>query len=212
MSPPKRHKQQRHFPQPAGGVDHDWFLKKMAERKISQNALARVLKTQPASLSRTMKGLRKPQLSEAIALAEYLDVSFSDVVSKFGYALPRRRVQIVGKITPECRVSALTNRVNEYVDAPSETDEDCKALVFTTANSPMQSYDDGLVFWCPSSLVDAHAFGRLSIVGIDGHDLAVIGTVERASGGKIRVILLNGKVVEATKLLNASPVRWMRSA
>lgn len=65
-------------------TNRDFFNKRLVEMNMSQRALARIMDMDVASLNRTLNGLRKCGLDEAVALARHLELPLSTVAKNLG--------------------------------------------------------------------------------------------------------------------------------
>jgi transcriptional regulator with XRE-family HTH domain len=72
-------------------VNSKWFKDTLADRKISQRKLARLMAMDPGAANRMIHGDRKIQIDEAVKLASILSVPLNDVLMAAGIqALPSR--------------------------------------------------------------------------------------------------------------------------
>lgn len=65
-------------------TNRDFFNKRLVEMNMSQRALARIMDLDVASLNRTLNGLRKCGLDEAVSLARHLELPLSTVAKNLG--------------------------------------------------------------------------------------------------------------------------------
>ena len=65
-------------------TNRDFFNKRLVDLNMSQRALARIMGMDVASLNRTLNGLRKCGLDEAVALARHLDLPLSTIAKNLG--------------------------------------------------------------------------------------------------------------------------------
>lgn len=67
--------------------DDKWFKGRLAELGHTQRALARVLGLDPAAVSLMLRGKRKIEVKEAVALARLLDVPVDEILERVGVDL-----------------------------------------------------------------------------------------------------------------------------
>ena len=65
-------------------TNRDFFNKRLVDLNMSQRALARIMGMDVASLNRTLNGLRKCGLDEAVALARHLELPLATVAKNLG--------------------------------------------------------------------------------------------------------------------------------
>lgn len=64
--------------------DAEYFKRVLADRDMSQRALARLMELDVASLNRMFSGDRAVQAHEAIKIARFLNLDLMTVMQKFG--------------------------------------------------------------------------------------------------------------------------------
>lgn len=194
--------------------DAEWLVKRAKDLGMSQRQLAKAIGVDAGAFAKTTRGDRQVRPNELAGLARMLKVSIAEMFRRFRYPVPEYMVEIIGKITPDARVSSVFDRKGEMVPAPDGVDTDCKALVFVTGKSPLEAYDGMVVYFYPSNQVEQDAYGRLSVVEIEGEAMPVVGIIERGQVGKgLKVALFGGVgTIEAKKLLKAALIKWTKAS
>ena len=65
-------------------TNRDFFNRRLVKLNMSQRALARIMDMDVASLNRTLNGLRKCGLDEAVSLARHLELPLSTIGKNLG--------------------------------------------------------------------------------------------------------------------------------
>lgn len=68
-------------------VDTRWFQTRLADRKLSQRSLAKVLGLDPAAVSLMLRGKRKMTAEEAVEVSRVLGVDVEEVLRHAGISL-----------------------------------------------------------------------------------------------------------------------------
>lgn len=147
-----------------------WFTSAMAERRVSQRELARLMGVDPATIHRLLTGKRPMRLDEATDLARLLGKSVVDVLDNAGVPMrPTDTVPVAGFVDGigEAHLElGGTERVPALAGAPGNT----VALRAQTAGSPMQHLD-GWVYYVElplqPTIAEADVLGRYCLVELE---------------------------------------------
>jgi len=197
-------------------VNKEWFEQKLAERKQSMRGLATHMGLDVSAVSRTFSGARKMQLSEAQAIAQFLQAPVSEVLRQAGMAVdldgqPTRillaaTVDAGGKIERLKEAKPLPQSVIDRAQAAIRPEHgSILAAQIMALNGPLMVLDDAVVLFRATDGVEPAAIGALSICRtFDGEQ--ILAKIERArKTGEARVILTSGKVREF-RLHTATPI------
>lgn len=195
-----------------------WFKDVLAEKQITQRAVAHSLQLDPASVSLMLRGKRRLQLDEAAALAQLLGVPLDDVLYHAGIdptaGAAKGSVPIMGWIDNEGEVHMRRPDGPRRVQAPQGTPENTVALRYQTEDAT----DGAIAFYVPKEEgVDRDCVGRLCVVqiapaGKGPRYLRVVKPGYRRGTWTLTRVRDSGKPVESVELASASPVLWVRMA
>lgn len=158
----------------ASKVDTRWFNAALADRKLSQRQLARLMGCDPASVHRLATGKRPMRLDEASALANLLGKPVREILDHMG--LP---VKEAAGVVPVC---GWLDGVGEvHIEAEQDSDDiehvpgqeglppNAFALRAQTAGTPLHLFDGWLYYVAlpmPQG-VAAEALGRYCLVELE---------------------------------------------
>lgn len=89
-------------------IDNQWFRGRLADRRLSQRQLARLMNLDPSAVSLMLRGKRKASSTEVAEIARLLGVSADDVVVHLGSAptVPAGRAEPVALVARDVTTSA----------------------------------------------------------------------------------------------------------
>lgn len=172
------------FPEPIRmqSLNKQYFMKLMADRRMSMRGLAQKMGMLHSQLSLTFSGQRKLQLDEAAKLSQIFGVPFHQIAANAGVEVrptSGRRVSVIGFVGADGLVSMNQPGVIERTDAPDDLPDDTVAIQCRTADTPLSWMDGWVLFFRSQSGIDAGAItGRFCIAQIKGGPV-VIATAKR---------------------------------
>lgn len=186
----------------------------MADRRISQRQLAKLMGVDPASIHRLFTGKRPMRMDEATNLSRLLGVPVADVLSHAGLdvAASANEVPVVGYVDGAGEVH-LELDSEDRVPAPSDLPSNAAAVVARTDGSPLD-YMDGWVIYFPLPKEDGvppDIIGRYAIVQLES-GVKLLRYVRR--GYKKGTYNLQANVaprIDSVPLAWASPVLYIRT-
>lgn len=127
-------------------IETEWFRERLAAKKLTQRAVARLLGINPSGLSLMLKGSRTMKLQEAAHLARLLGVPTTEVLARAGVEQDGKAdtMQIAGwldnhgEIHFEAELGAI--------DRPHGLEPDAMAVQARTAGSDLDYMDGWLLF------------------------------------------------------------------
>ena len=149
-----------------------WFRDRLAERRLSQRGLAKLMGLDPGALSLTLRGLREMKMAECVEMARLLGVTADEVMKNAGIRVDHKHDKI--------RISGWIDGIGEYHPSPDEPLGEVphpgigypvhlKATLCRTAGSHIDHMDGWLLFHEDvSDGVPADAIGRLSLCKLRG--------------------------------------------
>jgi transcriptional regulator with XRE-family HTH domain len=171
--------------------DRDWFVAQLDRVNLSQREFARRIGVNASVINRALKGLRNFNLEEIAALARTFGTDTGEVIRRLGYEVPLPSVEIVGRVTGEAQVSAVTARRGQVVTVPSAS-ADSGALLFETGGSPLSWLDRGALVYRPGIRAPAcdACDGALCVIESERWLTPVVGTLRHNKTGRWSVTLL----------------------
>lgn len=147
-------------------IKTQWFRDRLADRKMSQRALAKQLGLDSSAVSLMFRGKREMKISEAIEIARLLGRTPDEVIEAAGADMQNsgQKVMIDGFMDASGEVH-LESGEREFVPHPGgDLPAEIRAARCQTAGSPLEHMDGWLLFGAPvqRSGVQAEAIGRLS--------------------------------------------------
>ena len=144
-----------------------WFKDKLAERKLSQRGLAKLLGVDAAAVSLMLRGLREMKIDEAKQIAVILGVSVEEVLAHVSMPItPKAQpVPIIGYINGNSRVEWGENLGS--VPRPTGTLPLNVAAIQIRASSGDLAFMDRWLLFVPYPVpegVSADCIDRMSIV------------------------------------------------
>lgn len=150
-------------------LDTDWFTDKLAERQMSQRALARLLGVDHASVYRLLRGKRQMRMDEAARIASLLGVDVSEVLAHTGVRVGPagdRTVGLMGWVDGDGEVH-LYDGERERIPAPPELPEDAMAVRVQAQGGAYQAIDGWVYFTTKPESPTQAILGRLAVVECD---------------------------------------------
>lgn len=194
-------------------IDTKWFQSRLAERDLSQRALAKLMGLDPAAVSLLLRGKRKITMAEAAQLAALLDVPPSDMLERFGITPPgASRVKLVGFVNGQSEVQFSPKGTHSLVDPPGLCPPETIAVQVRTAGTALERMDGQLWFIDHTKTNPAQHINSWCIVARkDGK--AMVCMIRRGyQRGTYNLTGLGGKVEENQEVAWSSPVIWAKFA
>jgi len=200
----------------SGQPNTSWFTAKLADKRLSQRQLARLMGIDASAVSLMLRGKRKMDVKEAGEVARLLGVHVDEVLRHAGVAVPNAqvmpgagRVPVTGWIDDEGVVHRGGVLGPTVVESPPMADSSQgAALRFQTGDVS----DGWLAFYRPSDGVSLEAVGRLCVVGTET-GLEALRVVRRGyESGTWSLTPYRGVArQESALLVSAAPVMWVRT-
>lgn len=159
----------------ANVIDNEWFASRLKDQNMSLRSLAKNLGMDPSAVSRTLSGQRKMQMEEARQIANFLRVPVSDVMSHAGVSIAPNgapnRIMLAAVITED----GLLDRLLAPKTLPHALIERAHAAISKAGNGriiaaqirasdgPLGLWDDAVVLFMPTEIVEPDAIGTLAI-------------------------------------------------
>ena len=141
----------------------DWFRQKLAERKLSQRKLAKLMGLDAAAVSLMLRDQRKMTNEEAHFIASTIGVPVTEVLRRAGIDVldDVRAVPISAAVDGKAVVTLFPAKTHDKVHGPA----DCPAGTFAVQVRAPSSIQDGwLLFVSPAQLEPSELLDRICLV------------------------------------------------
>lgn len=148
-----------------------WFRDRLADKRISQRKLAKMLEIDPAAVSLMVRGKRRMTTHEAHQISVILGAPLNEVMRQAGIDVVEdvRRSVIAAYVDEAGRVTSMPSGTHDTVLGPA----DCPVGTFAVQVRSHSSTKDGwLLFVTPAQLPAAENLDQLCLVALaDGKQL-----------------------------------------
>lgn len=188
-----------------------WFRAQLADKKMSQRGLAKLLKLDAAAVSLMLRGMRRMTPEEAHDIANILGLPITEVLRQAGIKVldDVRRVPISAAVDEDGVVSLFPARTHDEVVGPA----DCPAGTYgVQCRAPSLPQDGWLMYVSPAQgPADAHMDKLCVVATTKGEQLmAVVRRGYRNGTYNLLVWPNHGAVRTDQDLAWSSPVLWMK--
>lgn len=146
-------------------MDTKWFRDRLADRGMSQRALARHMGLDAAAVSLMLRGRREMKLTEAAEVARLLGVPAEDVIEAAGVRMSSggAEVPVVGWVDGQSEMHWEPTG-DKVLHPGGQLPPTISGVQCRTAGSPLAHMDGWMLFGCADAPkgVQADAIGRLS--------------------------------------------------
>lgn len=194
---------------PTFTVDQRWFKARMKEKSLSLRALAKLIETDPSSLSRVLRGRQPIGVARAIGVSKAFDVPLEIVLAKAGVTVPVTIIPIVGVADHGLNI---TRRPPNPSVPPMASFPDLPLNTVSVVCTDHESTMSGWTFcYVPATDVLASAIGRLSLVTlIDGSEMIRFVRPSLQMGRFDLIPVIPKKPFPAVEIAAATPVLHIR--
>lgn len=193
-------------------IDTQWFTDRLAERRMSQRQLAKLMGMDSAAVSLMLRGKRKMTVEEAAQIAVLLQSSTNDVLKAAGVPVQSQHmVPVVGFVMADGTAVMAPEGTHDMVEAPPHMPADCVAIQSRTAMTEREMYDGWLFFLSEHQLTPDRAVGTYALVAIKSAGLQMLHIKRGYKRGTYNLTDHLGKVRENQELAWASPVLWIKT-
>lgn len=194
-------------------IDTDWFTDRLAQRRLSQRQLAKLMGIDSAAVSLMLRGKRKMTLDEAAQIAVLLQSTTTDVLEAAGVQVTGsdRRVKVIGFMHGDGSVGLEAEGTHDLVDAPPGLPGDAVAIQCRTARSEQELVDGWLYFLSEGQVNPERAVGTFSLVAIKNNGLHMAHIKRGYRRGTYNIADTTGRSMQNVELAWASPVFWIKT-
>lgn len=170
-------------------VDTKWFRNKLADQKLSQRGLAKVLGVDPAAISLTFRGKREMKIAEAAAIARLLGVPADEVMEHAGVQTSSKNTLIpVGSWMDETCEIHIDMQSGLTVPHPGgDLPENASAVVCKTEGTDLAHMDGWILFVAnmnPEGGIQPESVGHLSLCRLKNGGIYVARIVRGTKRGR----------------------------
>lgn len=157
---------------PTMPMNTEWFKQKLAERKLSQRQLAKLMQLDPAAVSLMLRDQRRMTNEEAHFIASTIGVPVTEVLRQAGIEVldDVRSVKVMGYVDTDSAVTLFPKRTYDKVVGPADCPEGTYALQVRTPGVPG---DGWMMFVSPSEDDPRQDLGQLCVVALDNGEHVV---------------------------------------
>ena len=155
-------------------MNTQWFRDRLADKKLSQRRLAKMLEIDPAAVSLMFRGMRRITPHEAHQISVILGVPLNEVMRNAGIEVTEdvRRCPVAAHVDENGVVTTMPPRTHDDVIGPG----DCPVGTFAIQVRSHSSVKDGwLLFVTPAQAAPAENIDQLCLVATgDGRQILAV--------------------------------------
>lgn len=193
-------------------IDTQWFVDRLADRELSQRALAKLMGLDPAAVSLMLRGKRKMTMAEAAQLAALLDISTTEMFERAGLQPNiKKRVKLVGTINQNAEIVFFGKGAHAFVDPPGDVPPETIAVQAKTAGTKLERKDGQIVFIDHVKTNPAQHIGNMCACAVKGGSTVIAQIRKGYKRGTYNLILLGDSgTIEDAEIVWASPITWVK--
>jgi transcriptional regulator with XRE-family HTH domain len=199
-------------------VDKAWFISRLEDQRLSVRGLAREMGIEASAVSRMFSGQRKMQMDEAKQIAHFLRVPVAEVMRHAGVSVDLDGMPTRIMLAAAIDQSGQLERMKEPRPLPQSIIEKVQAAISRTGNGPIIAaqirattgplaiWDDAVVLFKPTEIVEHDAIGTLAICRTrDGAKQLLVRLTRARKTGEATIQRTTGEASEVL-LDTAAPV------
>lgn len=144
-------------------MNTEWFRQRLADRKLSQRQLAKLMGLDPAAVSLTLRGQRRMTNEEAHFISSTIGVPVTEVLRQAGIDVldDVRAAPISAAVDAKALVTLFPEKTHDRVHGPA----DCPAGTFAVqVRAPTVLQDGWLLFVSPAKQEPLELLDRICLV------------------------------------------------
>jgi transcriptional regulator with XRE-family HTH domain len=194
-------------------IDTQWFTDRLAERRLSQRQLAKMMGLDNAAVSLMLRGKRKMSLDEAAQLAVLLQSTTAEILEAAGVQVTGngQRVKVIGHMSGDGSVGLEAEGIHDMVDAPPGLPGDAVAIQCRTARTEQELVDGWLYFLSEKQISPERAVGTFAMVAIKNNGLHMAHIKRGYRKGTYNIADSSGRIMQNVEVAWASPVFWIKT-
>ncbi len=194
-------------------INTQWFTDRLAERRLSQRQLAKLMGLDNAAVSLMLRGKRRMSLDEAAQLAVLLQSTTAEILEAAGVPVTGngQRVKVIGHMSGDGSVGLEADGIHDMVDAPPGLPGDAVAIQCRTARTDQEPVDGWLYFLSEKQMSPERAVGTFAMVAIKNNGLHMAHIKRGYRKGTYNIADSSGRIMQNVELAWASPVFWIKT-
>ncbi|MGZ2448272.1 transcriptional regulator with XRE-family HTH domain [Rhizobium ruizarguesonis] len=198
-------------------IDSAWFQNQLKDNGKSLRGLARHLEIDPSAVSRTFSGQRRMTMEEATQIALFLGLPVTEVMKHAGISMDAEGAATRILLAAFIDETGTMQRLTEPRPLPATVIEKAQLAIgsgyrkqviaaqIRASSGPLSIWDDAVLLFNHTDVVEPAAIGSLSICRVRGGK-QILAKVDRArKTGEASVVSPAGKIEDAI-LETATPI------
>lgn len=193
-------------------IHTQWFTDRLAERRMSQRQLAKLMGLDSAAVSLMLRGKRKMTVEEAAQIAVLLQSSTQEVLEAAGVVVAGgKQVPVIGVCLSDGTVVLHPEGTHDMVDAPPGMPADAVAIQTRSAGTDRPMYDGWLSYLSERQQPPEKSIDTYAMVAIKTNGLHMRHVKRGYKRGTYNLTDNTGRTTENVELAWASPVLWIKT-
>lgn len=193
-------------------IDTKWFVDRLADRDMSQRALAKLMGLDPAAVSLMFRGKRRMSMAEAAQLATILDIAPSEMFERAGISSSsNKKIKLAGTINPKSEIAFFGKGAHDYVEPPGDVAPETVAFQCKTAGSELDRMD-GMIYFVDHVKSNPAQFLNSFCACATKAGPTIVAQVRKGyQRGTYNLIPIGGSSpLENVEIAWASPITWAK--
>lgn len=193
-------------------IDTQWFTDRLAERRMSQRGLAKLMGIDNSAVSLMFRGKRKMTLEEAAQIAVLLQSSTEEVLRAAGTDVrAKSTAPVIGFIDGSATVVLTPEGTHDMVETPPGMPADTVVLQARTAGTRWSWVDGWMYFLSERQLTPDKAVDTFALVAIKNSGMQLRHVKRGYKRGTYNLTDWVGNTQLNVELAWASPVLWVKT-
>jgi transcriptional regulator with XRE-family HTH domain len=192
--------------------DRVWVLEQFRRRKLSQKDAAALMDIDPATLSYTLKGVRKLNLNELKKLSDIIKVPTAEIMARWGYPaqLESPLVPLTRLAMDDCQMVAAPQPY-AMIPAPPGLPTDSWAFRVRSTDFPNSYWSHMLCFVSFGVLELHHCIGQIVVAYVD-EDKPLFGELSRGTADGLYTLThpLSKRQLVDIPVISATTIDWFK--
>ncbi|WP_026793167.1 helix-turn-helix domain-containing protein [Pleomorphomonas oryzae] len=200
----------------AKDVDQAWFMDQLKKNGKSLRGLAKHMDVDPSGISRMFSGQRKMKVEEVSEIALFLGVHTSEVLKHAGVAYDLdgapTRILLASTIDEHGNLSSLhearplpQSLIDRAQSATRDINSQIIAAQVRASSGPLTVWDDAVILFQHTDVVDSSAIGQLSICRASSGEQFLARVIRARKTGEALIVRIDD-IEQETMLVTATPV------
>lgn len=186
-----------------------WFRDRLADKKLSQRRLAKLLDLDPSAITLSLRGERRWTNVEVLKLAEILGVQTTEVMRQCGVPVEDDVVKypIAAYVDTGCLITPLTSGTYDHVLGPS----DIPTSSYVVQMRAVSDLFDGWLHFVDGTKNDPmDVVDHLAVCALDSGKAYLSHLRRGYKAGTFNLVLTNRELMDNQRVSWASQVFWVK--